>query len=60
MQDLFNSRLSLNDLIDIYVDAHQQLHGFAPRDYMDLNRAGMVDRLERLDAEAQALGVVFE
>lgn len=60
MQDLFNSRLGLADLIDIYVDAHQQLHGFAPRDYQGLNRAGMVDRLERLDAEAQALGVVFE
>lgn len=60
MQDLFNSRLSLTDLVDIYVDAYQQLHGFPPQDFMGLNRAGMVDLIERLDEEAQRLGVVFQ
>lgn len=60
MQDLFNSRLSLNDLVDIYVDAYQQLHGFPPQDYQGLNRSRMVDLIERLDDEAQRLGIVFQ
>jgi hypothetical protein len=49
--DLFESRHSRTDLMDIYIDLHVGYRGFPPKDYANLGRAGLVDRIERLVEE---------
>ncbi len=54
--DLFESPLTRNELLDIYVDTVTVMTGFPPRDaeLYQLGRAALVDRIERLGEEAAA------
>jgi uncharacterized protein (UPF0335 family) len=54
--DLFESHLTRDELLDIYVDTVTVMRGFPPKDedLAGLGRAALVDRIERLSEEAQA------
>jgi uncharacterized protein (UPF0335 family) len=54
--NLFESHLSRNELLDIYVDTVTVMTGFPPSDadLHQLGRAALVDRIERLGEEAAA------
>ena len=56
INDLFESRLTRDELLDIYVDTVTVMRGFAPKDsdLAGLGRAALVDRIERLSEEAAA------
>ena len=53
MQDLFNSVLSRDDLIDIYVDVHQVVRNSVPADFDTMGRAALVSAIETLDQESR-------
>lgn len=53
MQDLFNSVLSRNDLVDIYVDVHQVVRHSIPKDFAQMGRAALVAAIEQLDEESR-------
>ena len=53
MRDLFNSVLSRDDLIDIYVDVHQAVRNSVPKDFDTMGRAALVDAIETLDQESR-------
>ena len=53
MRDLFNSVLSRDDLIDIYVDVHQAVRNSVPNDFGTMGRAALVDAIETLDQESR-------
>lgn len=62
MIDLFNSVLDREQLVDVYVDVHSTVRGFAPylEDVRKLGRATLVDLIERLDEEAKSKRNLFD
>lgn len=56
INDLFESALTRDELLDIYVDTATVMRGFPPKEaeLAGLGRAALVDRIERLSEEAQA------
>jgi hypothetical protein len=57
IKDLFESALTRDELLDIYVDTVTVMRGFPPNaaDTAGLGRAALVDRIERLSEEAAVL-----
>lgn len=48
-EDLFNSMMSRADLAKLYVRTYEEVHGYAPSNVSQLNRARLVGRIETLN-----------
>ena len=54
MTDLFHTMLDREALADLYINSHNYVYGTDPTDVRSLNRAGLVDRLEKINADVRA------
>lgn len=59
MIDLFHSTITRDDLANIYTETHFFVRGTEPTDTAGLNRAGLVNRIERLANEYTSRGFAF-
>jgi hypothetical protein len=59
MSDLFHSILTRDDLAEFYIESHLFVRGTEPNDVDGLNRAGLVDRIERLRDAIKSRGFAF-
>ena len=59
MIDLFHSTMTCDDLANIYTETHRFVLGTEPTDTAGLDRAGLVNRIERLANEYKSSGVAF-
>lgn len=59
MNDLFHSTMTRDDLANFYTETHLFVRGTEPTDTDSLNRAGLVNRIERLASEHKSRGFAF-
>lgn len=59
MTDLFHSTMTRDDLAEYYTETNLFVRGVEPTDIEGLNRAGLVDRIERLIDAYKSRGFAF-
>lgn len=59
MNDLFHSTMTRDDLVQFYTETHRFVRGTEPTDTDSLNRAGLVNRIEKLAETHKSRGFAF-